>query len=63
MGNKFKAARVLLGKSQLQLAAETRMHVTLISQLENGWRNPTQDQIERLKKALPNLDQIERLSR
>ena len=63
MPSKFKIARVLLGKSQLQVAAESGIHTSIVSQLENGWRIPTPSQVERLRRVLPNLDQVEKLSR
>lgn len=54
----FKLARFLLGESQLQVAARAGIHVSVLSQLENGWRNPTPDQIQKLERALPNLQEV-----
>lgn len=60
--NKIKLARVLEGLSQLELAARSGIHVTIVSQIEHGWRNPTPDQAEKLERALPALKRAEVLT-
>jgi transcriptional regulator with XRE-family HTH domain len=59
MVTKFYVARHLEKKSQLQVAAESGIHVSVVSQLENGWRIPTPDQLKKLKKALTRLEEAE----
>lgn len=53
--NRFKLARIEEGKKQIELSIQTGIPPCTISQLENGWRNPTPDQLERLAKVLPTL--------
>lgn len=57
MTNKFKLARILEGKKQIELSAETNIPVSTLSQIECGWRNPNSTQLEKLKRALPRLDE------
>ena len=54
---RLKVLRVLEGISQLELAAKTGIDVSVISQLENGWRIPKPDQLKKLAEVLPELNQ------
>ena len=57
----IKIARALEGMTQLELAARAGIHVTVVSQIEHGWRVPTPDQLSKLKRALPRLKEVETL--
>jgi len=56
MINKFKLARLLTGKKQVDVSRETSIHPATLSLIENGRLIPTPKMVERLKKVLPNLD-------
>ena len=58
MINKFKLARMQEGKKQMEVSIQTGIHYSVLSQLENGWRNPTPDQLRKLEKALPKLKNL-----
>jgi transcriptional regulator with XRE-family HTH domain len=55
MVNKFRLARMRLGKKQIELAKQIGIHPTILSQFECGWRIPTPRQLKKLIKALPEL--------
>ena len=55
MVNKFKLARIEEGKKQIELSVQTGIPIATLSQLENGWRNPTPEQLRKLMGALPKL--------
>jgi hypothetical protein len=43
---------------QIEVSKQTRINVSLLSQMENGWRIPTPNQLKRLMKALPKLKEV-----
>jgi len=43
------------GKKQIELAKQTGINPTILSQFECGWRIPTPRQFKKLVKALPEL--------
>lgn len=47
----YKLARMVSGKSQLDVSISTGMHQSIISQIENGRRNPTKSEIDALAKV------------
>ena len=51
IGRELAVARVLSGKTARQVSAETRIHTTIISRIENGRENPTARQLDALKRA------------
>lgn len=57
--NRFRLARVLEGKLQIEVSKQTGINVSLLSQLENGWRNPNPRQLRKLMKALPKLGDLD----
>ena len=59
MTTAFKIARLMLGKRQIDIANKTRLGLCTISFLENGRLIPNQNQLRKLRKALPNLDRVE----
>lgn len=63
MVNRFKLARMQEGKLQIEIAKKARIPVATLSQLENGWRNPTPRQLKKLKRVLPRLEEAEGLTR
>ncbi len=56
LGDKVKQERVLLSLSQAQLAAAMAIDTTLLSKIENGHVQPTQEQLQAIIDAL-ELDQ------
>lgn len=52
MISKLKKTRLLKGKSQYHLEQMTGIHQSRISLIESGYRNPTQEQKNKLAKAL-----------
>ncbi len=50
--NRLREARLKIDKSQLQLMRETGIYFSTISRIERGWLSPTDEQKERLAKAL-----------
>ena len=50
--NNLRKARLKADKSQHQLMQETGIIYSTISRIERGWLNPTDEQKERLAKAL-----------
>ena len=59
--NKFKVARVLEGRKQIEVAREAGMSLTVLSMIENGWLNPKPEQEKKLRRALPRLEEAELL--
>jgi transcriptional regulator with XRE-family HTH domain len=50
--NRLREARLRNDKSQLQLMRETGIYFSTISRIERGWLRPSDEQKERLAKAL-----------
>ena len=50
--NNLKEARFYAGKPQIQLWIETGIHYSTISRIECGYIEPTDEQKEKLAKAL-----------
>jgi len=48
----LKLLRMLSGKSQFELGVETRIPSYRLSRLENGWVEPTEEELHRLAVAL-----------
>lgn len=63
MVNRFRLARMREGKKQIELAKQIRIHYSILSQIECGWRIPTPRQLKKLMKALPELKEAEALTR
>jgi transcriptional regulator with XRE-family HTH domain len=57
-GERVRARRNVLGKSQEQLALETDVHWSYLGQIERGQRNPTLHTILKLAEIL-HLDACE----
>lgn len=57
--NRIRLARMQEGMLQIELAKKAKIHVSILSQLENGWRNPTPRQLKKLKRVLPGLEEAE----
>lgn len=55
MVTRFKIARILAGKKQIEISQKTKIPVSTLSQIECGWRNPNASQLKKLQKALPDL--------
>ncbi len=56
MTTRFKIARILAGKKQIEISQKTKIPVSTLSQIECGWRKPTPQQLAKIKKALPSYD-------
>ncbi len=54
--NPIKLARTLDGVRAVEVARKTKIDRTIISLFENGWREPTAAQLERIRKVLPSFD-------
>ncbi len=54
--NPIKLARILDGMKAVDVARRTKIDRTIISLFENGWREPTAEQLERIRKVLPSYD-------
>ena len=52
LGNRVKDLRVAQGFSQEELASESKLHRTYISDIERGERNVSIENIERVAQAL-----------
>lgn len=52
----FKQARVRAGKKQLELERETGIDRCRLSMIENGWREPKPEELEKLKRVLPGIE-------
>jgi transcriptional regulator with XRE-family HTH domain len=52
MKNRLKEARFFSGKAQIKLWLETGIHYSTISRIECGYLMPTEEQKEKLTKAL-----------
>jgi len=50
--NNLRKARLNNDKSQLKLMMETGIYFSTISRIERGWLKPTDEQKEKLAKAL-----------
>jgi len=50
--NRLRRARLIADKTQLQLMKETDINFATISRIENGWFKPTEEQKQKLAKAL-----------
>jgi transcriptional regulator with XRE-family HTH domain len=50
--NNLRKARLVADKSQLQLMKETGIYFATISRIERGWLYPTEEQKDKLAKAL-----------
>lgn len=50
--NRLRKARLRVDKSQLKLMKTTGIFYSTISRIERGWLNPTEEQKEKLAKAL-----------
>ena len=50
--NRLRKARLRADKSQLQLMKETGIYFATISRIERGWSRPSDEQKEKLAKAL-----------
>ena len=50
--NNLRKARLNADKSQLQLMKETGIYFSTISRIERGWLKPSDEQKEKLAKAL-----------
>jgi len=50
--NRLREARLRADKSQLQLMRETNIYFSTISRIERGWLKPTDEQKQKLSKAL-----------
>ena len=57
MTTKFRIARVLRGIKQVELSFETKIPLSTLSMIECGWRNPNPTELEKLRKALPRLEE------
>lgn len=55
----LKLLRMLSGKSQFELGVETHIPSYRLSRLENGWAEPTEEELHKLAAALDTTpDQI-----
>jgi transcriptional regulator with XRE-family HTH domain len=52
LGQAVKAVRTMAGKTQEQVANAIGMHVTYISDIERGARNPSWDAVARLATGI-----------
>jgi len=50
--NRLRKARLQADKSQLQLMRETGIYFATISRIERGWLKPSEEQKQKLAKAL-----------
>lgn len=50
--NRLREARLKVDKSQLQLMKETGIYYATISRIERDWLMPTEEQKEKLARAL-----------
>ena len=50
--NRLRQARLRIDKSQLELMRETGIYFSTISRIERDWLMPTEEQMEKLAKAL-----------
>lgn len=50
--NRLRKARLRADKSQLKLMQETGIYFATISRIERGWLKPTEEQREKLARAL-----------
>lgn len=50
--NNLRKARLKADKTQLQLMKETGIYFATISKIERGWLKPSEEQKEKLAKAL-----------
>jgi transcriptional regulator with XRE-family HTH domain len=50
--NNLRRERLRADKSQLKLMAETKIHFSVISRIERGWSEPSEEQKRVLAKAL-----------
>jgi transcriptional regulator with XRE-family HTH domain len=55
MITRFKIARILAGKKQIEVSQSTGIPVSTLSQIECGWRVPNARQLKKLIKELPQL--------
>jgi transcriptional regulator with XRE-family HTH domain len=55
MVTRFKIARILAGKKQIEVSRKTGIPVSTLSQIECGWRVPNSSQLKKLVKELPQL--------
>jgi transcriptional regulator with XRE-family HTH domain len=61
MINKFKLARILEGRRQIEVAREAGIALNALSMIENGWLNPKPEQLEKLKRVLLKLEDAEEI--
>lgn len=52
MSNRVKEIRQQLGLKQVALARLTQIDRTILSLIENRWKEPNADQAERIRKVL-----------
>lgn len=50
--NRLRKARLQADKSQLKLMQETGIYFATISRIERGWLKPSEEQKQKLAKAL-----------
>ncbi len=58
MATIFKLRRIESNLKALEVARKTGLPPSRLSLIENGWVNPTSAEIEKLRKAIPNLDEV-----
>lgn len=63
MPNVFRVARVLSGRKQIEVAREAKIPISVLSMIENGWMNPKPEQLKRLRRALPRLEEAKTLTK
>ncbi len=54
----LKIARITAGLSQKEFAKETGITTSVISEIENGWRIPKPRELERIRKVLPQFNEV-----
>ncbi len=58
MVNKFKIARIIAGRKQVELSKKIGIPARVLSEIENGWRIPNPRQLKKLQEELPELAQV-----
>lgn len=54
----FKLARIESNLKALEVARKSGLNPSRLSLIENGWVAPTPAEIQKLRKAIPNLGEV-----
>ena len=52
LGATLRALRIVCHRPQIEIAQEAGLSAATLSNIENGWREPRQDELRRILKAL-----------